>query len=118
MDIKRLRGITIFSWLIIIGSVLNFLSNSSAAEVNPLFSVYFYYIISVLSIIIAFFLFKLKDWSRVSIIIVSILVGLETIVTTPHVLNQIEMHERIGLLIGLLIGMVLSLGFNLGIIFW
>ncbi|MBU2034732.1 MAG: hypothetical protein KKA59_03020 [Candidatus Omnitrophica bacterium] len=75
---QRSGGITIFSWLIIVGSSIGLIANFSPKPLNPAISVYFNFIILPLSIIAAINLLKLKNWPRIIIIIISILTATET----------------------------------------
>ena len=84
MEKKRSKGITIFSWLIIIWSILSLASNKAAKEANPLIPYYFYFIIFSASIVIGVYLLKLKQWARIAIIIISILVMAESLATAPY----------------------------------
>ncbi len=117
MEKKRSQGVTIFAWLVIIGSILNLVLNSAASDVNTQISVYFYYLVSPISIIIGIYLLKLKDWARIGIIAVSIMVGVETIVTTPYCLNKLQStYPRTGL--PFIMAVLISLGFNCGLIYY
>lgn len=90
---KRPNGVTILGVLIIISSVLNLLSVQEGWKFNPLISNYLYLIITPLSIVIAVFLLKLKNWARSAIIAVSIVVLAETFITAPYVLNKVKEYD-------------------------
>jgi len=88
MEKKRSKGITIFSWLIILGSVLAILNFKQNQELNPAISNYLYFIICPLSIFAAIDLLKLKNWARVAIIAISIIVAIETLATVSNAINM------------------------------
>jgi uncharacterized membrane protein YhaH (DUF805 family) len=117
MEKKRSKGVTIFAWLIIIGSILSILSKGLASEINPQISTYFYYFVSPISIIIGIYLLRLKDWARTGIIAVSIMVGIETLATSPYCLNRMESTYP-GTGIDYIIAILISLGFNCGVIYF
>jgi len=85
---KRPAGITVFGWLIIIGSVLNLLFFGGSVGINPVISTYFYLVILPVSIVTGVFLLKLKEWARLAIIVISLLVMVETLATIPHVASR------------------------------
>ena len=85
---KRSKGVTIFSWLIIIGSILSLLSTKTGRQLSPPISHYFYFIISFASLVVGVYLLKLKQWARIAIIIISILVMTESLATAPYVLSE------------------------------
>ncbi|MDD5136133.1 MAG: hypothetical protein PHX20_01985 [Candidatus Omnitrophica bacterium] len=88
MDKKRPAGVTIFSWVIIIGTVLSAMSLAEAQKVNPPLSNYFYFIILPASFIMAVYLLKLKNWARVGVIVIAILVSAETLITAPSAIKK------------------------------
>ena len=117
----RLKGITVFSWVIIVSSVLNFLFNLPAGSMNPRGSVLFYFLAAPFSIVVGIFLLKFKNWARVAIIVVSVLVGAETVISTPHVLAQLTAMDPNAvpvLKILMLLMICFSLVFNGAVIFY
>lgn len=90
---KRPAGVTILGILIIIGSVLSLLSAQEAWKYNPPISNYLYVIVVPLSIVVGVFLLKLKNWARLAIIVISIIVSVETLITAPHALNMIKEYD-------------------------
>ena len=90
MEKKRPRGVTVFSWLVIAGSIINLFSLLNMRGVTfPLFA-YLYLLISLTSIVVAFYLLQLKNWARTAIIIISVVVGTETLATTPIAVNSVN----------------------------
>jgi len=90
MEKKRPKGVTIFSWLIIVGSLLPFSQViQKRTEYLPII-VYFTVVISVVSIIVAISLLKLKKWARIAIIAISILVAIKTLAIVPYSMNKIQ----------------------------
>lgn len=83
---KKPDGIMVFGVLIIIGSVFSLLSAREGWKYNPVVSNYLYLIVLPLAIVAAVFLLKLKNWARIVIIAISVIVLVETIITVPHVL--------------------------------
>jgi len=108
--------------MLIMGSVLNtfsslvsFILKLPADNANPAFSNYFYYLASPFSILVGIFLLKLKNWARVATLILSILVAVETVLTTPHVLRQLIAMDPHGAFLTQLVLLIVtgcSLAFN------
>ena len=93
---NRSKGITILAWMLLVGSVLNsitslasFIWKLPAGSANPTLSTYFYFFASPLSIFVGISLLRLRNWARIAALVLSILVALETILTTPYVLKQL-----------------------------
>ncbi|MBU0571830.1 MAG: hypothetical protein KJ995_01380 [Candidatus Omnitrophica bacterium] len=86
-DKKRSVGVTIFSWVIIVGSIGNLLTLQNAKMLSPAFSFFLYMMILPASIVVGIYLLKLKKWARTAIIVISVIVGIETLATLPYVLN-------------------------------
>ncbi|NQT23137.1 MAG: hypothetical protein HQ579_06855 [Candidatus Omnitrophica bacterium] len=85
---RRPAGVAIFGWLIIIGSVLGLLFSTAGKAINADVSYYLYLIICPLSVAVGIFLLKLKKWARTAIIIISIIVAIETLVTLPYAMGK------------------------------
>lgn len=90
MEKKRSRGVTVFGVLIIIGSVFGLLGARDGWKFNPPASNYLYLVLLPLSIVVAVFLFNLKNWARVAIIVISLIVAVETLITTPYALARVN----------------------------
>jgi len=93
MEKKRSVGVAVFAWLILIGSVLALLSIQTGWKLNPLISNYLYLTIIPFSVVVAVFLFKLRNWARLAIIIISVIVAAEGIITMPHVLGTVDEYS-------------------------
>ena len=92
MTAKRPRGITLFSSFIIFFSLLNLLSLRNMPHVRfPVLS-FLYFLISIASIIAAIYLLKLVEWARLAIIAISIVIGLETLATSPFAWNAVQKY--------------------------
>lgn len=87
MEKKRSKGITIFSWLIITGSILGLLSCLTERTLIPPILIFLYVIIYPTSIAIAIYLMKLRKWARIAIIVISIVVAAATVATAPYLIN-------------------------------
>ncbi|MCM8760905.1 MAG: hypothetical protein NC938_04510 [Candidatus Omnitrophica bacterium] len=72
-------GIRVFGWLIIIGSLLNILAMPVSLNVNGVLISVFYFVISAFSIVVVVNIFKMKNWARIAIIVISVLVMVETL---------------------------------------
>ncbi len=92
-ETKKLKGVTILGVLIIIGSVLNLLSAPEGWKYNLPISNYLYLIIMPLSIVIAAFLFRLKNWARIAIIVISSIALVETLLTASYGLNKVKEYD-------------------------
>ena len=90
---KRPNGVTILGTLIIIGAVLSLLSIREGWQFNRPISNYLYLIIVPFSIVVGVFLLKLKNWARIAIIAVSIIVSVETLITTPYAMNKFKEYD-------------------------
>jgi len=89
---KRSKGITIFSWLIIVSSLLVF-SQVMQKETKYLpVIIYFTVIIGISSIVTAINLLRLKKWARIAIIIISILVATKTLAFIPYSMKEIQLN--------------------------
>ena len=125
---KRSKSVTVLAWLLIVGSVSNtltslvsFVFKLPADNVNPALSNYFYYAASPFSILVGIFLLKLKNWARVAAIMLSILVAIETVLTTPYVMKQLIALNLYGSFVTravLLIATGCSLAFNVAILYF
>jgi len=85
MEHKRSRGVTIFAWLILIGSIFNLAAMLPAAAqqaASPI-SPFLYITVGIISIVVAMNLLKLAGWARMAIIIISVIVAAETLATAP-----------------------------------
>jgi len=88
---KRSGGVTALAVLIIIGSAMSLMSAIASSEtrsINPAFSNYLHLVIAPASIVAAVFLLKLKNWARIAVIAISIIVLADTVVTAPYVLAK------------------------------
>ena len=115
MENSRSKGVTIFAYLIIIGSFIGLFSQN---KINPIASIYFYYIVFPLSIIAAIFLLRLKDWARKAVIIISISVAVETIATASYCLNKVVSLYGPEKKLAFIIAVFLSLIFNFAVIYF
>ena len=90
LNSQRPIGVSIFAWLIILGSVLDLLSllSPTARETNPPFSSILYFIVSPIAIVAAVHLLKMKQWARLVILAVAAVVLAESVVTSPYVLKK------------------------------
>jgi len=74
----------------------------------PKISVVFYIVVLPLSIVVAFFLLKYKNWARAAIIIISIAVAVESIVTIPQMRKytekQVEVADKKGVIDEMMVG--------------
>ena len=95
MTERRPVGITIFSWAIILGSVANILSLNDAMRINPGIWSFMYLIISPVSIVGAIYLLRQKDWARRAIVIISLIVAAETLVTAPQAVNDVKEYDEV-----------------------
>lgn len=84
----RSKGVAVFSWLIIISSVMGLLSLRQAILFNPSALTYLYFMIYPLSIVTAIFLLKTKKWARITIVIISALVAVETLAGAPGAIQK------------------------------
>jgi len=87
MDKKLPKGVKIFAILILTNSVLSLLSLGGSRNAGIPFTFFFYLLILPASIAVSIYLLKLKEWARVAIIVISVLVALQTIVTFPATLS-------------------------------
>ncbi|NQU74631.1 MAG: hypothetical protein HQ547_07990 [Candidatus Omnitrophica bacterium] len=85
---KRSRGVTIFAWFILINSVASLLAFKTSAEINPPISNVLFIPILLASITAAIYILKLREWARVMIIVLSIVVVVETLATIPYCINR------------------------------
>jgi len=88
MGANRSKGVTIFSWLIIIGSAFGLLAVGVYLKLGAIVAFLLYLAIGVISLITAANLLKLKKWARISIIVISVIVAVETLVTLPAAIEQ------------------------------
>ncbi|MBL7157077.1 MAG: hypothetical protein ISS92_02815 [Candidatus Omnitrophica bacterium] len=96
MEKKRSVGIAVFAWLIIIVSALGILQSKASWDLNHIISNYLYLILLFpLSIVVAIFLLKLENWARIAIIVISVIVAAESIITIPHVLSKIDEYSMV-----------------------
>jgi len=96
MEKKRSVGVAVFAWLVIIGSVLGVLNSRAGWELNHIISNYLYLILILpLSIVVAIFLLKLENWARIAMIVVSVIVAAESMITIPHVLSKIDEYSMV-----------------------
>ena len=77
--IYRPKGVIVLSVLIMIGSLFGFLGNIVFYASGPSMPVYFYLIICPLSFIVCFFLLSMRNFARIAIMVISLLVAAETI---------------------------------------
>ena len=88
MDNKRSKGITIFARIIIVCSAvmlfpcLGIFSTLMYPHSSVGIGDYFLLIISISSIVAAVFLLKLKEWARITILIISVLVIIDNIIVS------------------------------------
>ena len=80
---NRPRGVTVFSWLILIGSILGVASFLFDQGIRKHFS-YFYALLHLFSIVLAIFLLQLKDWARKTILVLSIVFVTGTLLAFPQ----------------------------------
>lgn len=85
---KRSIGVTVFAWLVIVGTVMSMMSFAEARKINPNISTYFYMIALPASLLAAIYILKLKNWARTAIIVISLLVAIETFATAPRVMTK------------------------------
>ena len=83
---RNLIGVMFFAWSIIIIASFSFYYNQIDDEINSSPSVIFYNIICPVSVVAAFFLLRLKNWARISIIIINLLLVFENIITISYAL--------------------------------
>ena len=86
----RSNGVTVLSVLIVIGSLFGIGGLASPDQLSPPISLMFYFLILPASIVVAIFLMKLKPWARQAIVIISIFVAIESLITLPFVLGKSE----------------------------
>ncbi len=86
-DKKRSIGVTIFSWIVICGSIGSLVTLQNTKAMSPEFSFFLYLLILPASIITGIYLLKLKRWARTAIIVITLLVAVETLATIPYVLS-------------------------------
>jgi hypothetical protein len=106
---KRPVGVTILAWIIIVSSGLNLPFNFLAMAVNPPISVYFYFLISTVSIVAGIFLLCLKNWARRAILWICLMVAVENIATAPYAMGKMESATG-GMPVGLNIVMLVLVG--------
>jgi len=83
---KKLKGIYIFGWLIILSSIfwlIIHLIPQYVKNIHFLLKLYCFFI-STISIFVGWFLVKGKNWARNAIIIISVVVGIATVVIVPN----------------------------------
>ena len=117
----RLKGITIFAWVIIVGSAFDLLFNLPTSRINPVISVYFYLLMAPFSLVTGIGLLRLKNWARIAILVISPLVMAENIFTTPYVVAKMAAPDpRIARILEIttwtLVGLVLI--FNAAILYY
>ena len=88
MENKRTKGIAVLAWSILIGSVLSLVTYKASLELNPPISNFIYAPILFASIIASIYLLKLRKEARIAIIIISVIVALETILSIPYCINK------------------------------
>jgi hypothetical protein len=86
----RSNGVTVLSVLIIIGSLLGMGGLASPDQLSPPMSLMFYLVILPASLVVAIFLMKLKPWARQAIVVISIVIAIESLITLPFVLGKSE----------------------------
>ena len=85
---KRSKGVTIFSWLILVRSIFAIIGIQNPRPLNPPFVFFFSIVILPLSIVAAINLLRLKNWARTGVIIIAILVVAKHAVTIPYVMSK------------------------------
>lgn len=121
MGDKRSIGITIFAWIIIASSLFNlflrleYLFRVAFRSGQIGIGTYFSLVISVLSIISAAYLLKLKKWARLATIIISIIVLIDIVLKIPFFVKSIGFSP---MLIIILLIVSFPLIFGLGVIYY
>lgn len=81
-------GITVFGIFIIIGSIFGLLNTGASRMVNYPLSVSLYLVIEPVSIVTGIFLIRLKNFARITIVIISLVVAFETAISMPYVIKR------------------------------
>jgi hypothetical protein len=113
MEKKRLLGVTIFSWLIIILSALNLISRldyiikSAQKTAKVGISDYFYLAVSIVSIVSGIYLLKLKNWARLVTLFISTLVFFDVLLKGILLLRGLSFgHMQIIILFMIIVPLV------------
>ncbi|MBM3250484.1 MAG: hypothetical protein FJZ09_06590 [Candidatus Omnitrophica bacterium] len=123
MENRRSKGITIFAWIIIVLSVINLISRldyifkGTLKDYTAGIGDYFYLIISILAIIAAIFLLKLKEWARIATLIVAALVIINIILVSLSTIFKNFLVSLPASLIMLVITLI-PLAFEGGVIYY
>jgi len=123
MGDKRSKGITIFAWIILVSSAVMLfpcLGNLSTL-MYPHNTVgirdYLLLIISISSIIAAVFLLKLKEWARITILVISAVIIINNILVSMSVILK-NFSISIPLSSIMLMLTLISLAFEGGVIYY
>lgn len=87
---EKPNGVFILAWWTIITSFLGVLTVQASMAVNPPASTIFYIVLSPISIAVAVFLLKFREWARIAIVVISLLIVAETAVTTPYASSRMK----------------------------